>query len=232
MHTKLHAYTCTGTQVSQCDEFIWGSNWIEFTHNLTFSFCIPVCACVDIVRQANSTSELMKPFLKILLHLKLKCQSCVFITVFLCIFIEQTRYIPKYVKIQKQQPEPIAAYTVNLLVWCLRGRKQCLCCLYPVLMSWHPPRPVISVFISTNTNTFNQRPPHITDYHHVSLSMGTCVSCGVLKLDVLPSFNPLLNKAPILTLITAAVWLPPTLTLFTRSKLGQDWGCNSLKIKF
>lgn len=205
-------------------------NWIYTQLNIFF---LHSCVCMCWHSEAGKFNFWIdEALLKDFVTLEIKMPVLCFHYSFLCIFIEQTRYIPKYVKIQKQQPEPIAAYTVNLLVWCLRGRKQCLCCLYPVLMSWHPPRPVISVFISTNTNTFNQRPPHITDYHHVSLSMGTCVSCGVLKLDVLPSFNPLLNKAPILTLITAAVWLPPTLTLFTRSKLGQDWGCNSLKIKF
>lgn len=155
-------------------------NWIYTQFNIFF---LHSCVCMCWHSEAGKFNFWIdEALLKDFVTLEIKMPVLCFHYSFLCIFIEQTRYIPKYVKIQKQQPEPIAAYTVNLLVWCLRGRKQCLCCLYPVLMSWHPPRPVISVFISTNTNTFNQRPPHITGYHHVSLSMGRSIMEHVLAV--------------------------------------------------
>ena len=139
----------------------------------------------------------MKPLWQILSPLKLKCQACVFITVFFFMyFIEQTKCIPKYVKIQKQQPEPIAAYIIIPSYQCFYINKYNH--IQPVSPSGH--------WLSSCIIALGKK-------RH-----GTCVRCGLLKLDVQPSFNPLLNNGPILTHITAAEWLLPTLTLFIWGK--------------
>lgn len=126
---------------------------------------------------------------------------------FLCIFIEQTKYVTK---IQKQQPEPIAGYISKSA--CLMFERRKALSLLP-LSCIDVVTPTQSSCQCFYINKYKHiQPASPSDHWHSSCIIvygkkhhGTCVSCGVLKLDVLPSFNPQLNKVPILTYNTAAV---------------------------